>query len=137
MTPNSLDEPANDAADAMHAGVEVTAMQEAIRKRAIDTVNAEQARPPASLPQRMLILGLTLSAMLVFVLLINFVVTGMQKIMDVWYPGSISGRSANEPMAVPPLGPDQPFYISVDPPADVPHAGDAELPAEAGANMSP
>jgi hypothetical protein len=118
--------------------VQSSALQQAIRQRSIDTLNAEQARPPASLARRLLIIGLTGIAILVFVVMINFVVTGMHKIMDVWYPGSISGATAQPvPAEPPPLGPDQPFYISVDPPLAQPthdHATGANSSASSDAH---
>jgi hypothetical protein len=99
-------------------GIQATALQQAIRLRSIDTLNAAQERPPVPLSQRLLILGLTLGAMLIFVLMINFIVTGVQKIMDVWYPGTISGKAVEAVPHVPAVfDPKQPIYISVDPPA--------------------
>jgi hypothetical protein len=100
-------------------GAAATALQQAIRMRSIDTLNADQARPPVPLSQRLLILGLTLAAMLVFILMINFIVTGVQKIMDVWYPGTISNKGMEITSPAPAVfDPKQPIYISVDPPAD-------------------
>jgi hypothetical protein len=106
-------------------GTQATALQQAIRMRSIDTLNADQARPPPPLSQRLLILGLTLAAMLIFVLMINFIVTGVQKIMDVWYPGTISGQGLDTAPHTPAVfDPKQPIYISVDPPADQVVSGD-------------
>jgi len=92
-----------------------SALQQAIRHRAIETANAAHARVPRPVQQRLIIIALTLGALLSFVLLINFAVTGVQKIMDIWYPGSISGRIV-APTAAQPLDPSKPFYISVEPP---------------------
>lgn len=91
-----------------------TALQQAIRRRALDTIAEQQSRPQEPWSRRLLIIGLTLVAMLIFVAMINFVITGMQRIMDIWYPGSISDRATQPTPA--PLGIDQPFYITVDPP---------------------
>jgi hypothetical protein len=119
----SIDQPINESEASLMNGIgenaegtQATALQQAIRMRSIDTLNADQTRPGPPLSQRLLILGLTLAAMLIFVLMINFIVTGVQKIMDVWYPGTISGEGMK---AAPPVfDPKQPIYISVDPPAD-------------------
>ena len=106
-------------------GTQATALQQAIRMRSIDTLNADQTRPPPPLSQRLLILGLTLAAMLIFVLMINFIVTGVQKIMDVWYPGTITGQGLETaPHAPAVFDPKQPIYISVDPPVEQTSSGD-------------
>ena len=115
-----------------------TAIQQAIRKRALDTIAEQQSRPPTPLSRRLLIIGLTLGAVLVFLLLVNFVVTGMRKIMETWYPGSISG-SVTQPVPARPitLGPDQPFYISVDPPLEATPSGETAATSNAGAVKNP
>jgi hypothetical protein len=114
---------------------ELTAMQQAVRKRAQDSIVDQQSRPAVPLSRRLLVIGLTLLAMLVFLGLVNFVVTGMHRIMDVWYPGSISDR-ATHPAPDRPVsnGVDQPFYITVDPPLDsAPPGGGA---TDSGASAS-
>lgn len=108
-------------------------MQQAIRKRALDTIAVQQSLPVAPLSRRLLIIGLTLVAMLVFLLLLNFVVTGMHKIMDIWYPGSISGRVTQPIPARPPQDLSQPFYISVDPPLETTAPGNGVATSSASA----
>lgn len=117
--PETISDPASHQA---HHGADATALQHAIRQRSIDTLTADQTRPATPASQRLLIIGLTLGAMLVFVLVINFVVGGIQRIMDVWYPGSISGE-VESPITVQPLRPGQPYYITVDPPVEAPQSG--------------
>jgi hypothetical protein len=126
---NSDSVPQSDDGVTMHnadhaADEAATALQQAIRNRAVDTITASQARTVAPLSQRLLIIGMTLGATLVFVLMINFIVTGMRKIMDVWYPGSFSSTTRQPAAEPPPLRPDQPMYITVDPPAEAAAPGE-------------
>lgn len=123
MNSDSLPEAiSNPASHRAHQDADATALQHAIRQRSIDTLTADQIRPSTPASQRLLIIGLTLGTMLVFILVINFVVGGIQRIMDVWYPGSISGE-VESPISVQPLRPGQPYYITVDPPVEAPQSG--------------
>ena len=65
--------------------------------------------------RRVLIIALVLVAAAGFLISVNFVVTGMHRIMDIWYPGSISRTEPAPGPAPGSTGANQPFYISVDP----------------------
>ena len=95
----------------------ITPAQQAIRQRALRTIATQLEQPVRSRKQRLTIVAMTLGALLVFLLLVNFFISGMQRILDIWYPGSISGRNA-QPAEPPPLRPGEPFYITVDPPLE-------------------
>lgn len=95
---------------------ETSAVEKAIRARALRAIEQEASRPPVSMQRRVLIIALVLVAAAGFLISVNFVVTGMHRIMDIWYPGSITNRTAPAP-APPPgtAGSDKPFAISVVP----------------------
>lgn len=101
---------------------ETSAVEKAIRARALRAIEQEASRPPVSMQRRVLIIALVLVAAAGFLISVNFVVTGMHRIMDIWYPGSITNRTAPAPGSVsgpapPPgtAGSDKPFAISVVP----------------------
>jgi hypothetical protein len=110
-TPDPLDQPARNEPG-------LSAVEKAIRERALDSIAQEAARPPTSMRRRLLILVLVLASSAGFLISVNFVVTGMRKIMDIWYPGSITGRVQQTPEPLPgTAGSDRPFVITVVPPS--------------------
>lgn len=97
---------------------EISPVEQAIRARALRAIEQEATRPPVSMQRRVLIIALVLVAAAGFLISVNFVVTGMHRIMDIWYPGSISNRTAPAPIPAPApgtAGSDKPFAISVVP----------------------
>ena len=96
--------------DAQRNGSELQpdpAMVEAIRARALDQIRQEQERPKPSRRDRMQVLLFTVCAVTLLVIFLNFVVTGLDRIMDIWYPGSISQRAPK------PVDYSKPFEIGV------------------------
>lgn len=92
-------------------------MEKAVRARELDRIRLEQEQPKPTLRDRLPVIGLTVGVVLVVVLLINFLVNGLMHIMDIWYPGSISGRvpGAEQPAPKNGNGIDQPYMIGVVP----------------------
>jgi len=105
----------------VHSEEEIAdAMHKAVRARALEQARQEQERPKPTLRDRLPVIALTAAAVLIVAMLINFVVNGMMRIMDIWYPGSISGRApaAEQPMPGNGNGIDQPYMIGVVPEPD-------------------
>jgi hypothetical protein len=95
----------------------LSAVERAIRARALAEIEQQQAQPPMPASRRLLIMVVVLVAVSGFLFSVNFAVTGIRRIMDIWYPGSISKRT-DKPVPVPApgtAGSTQPFYITVDP----------------------
>jgi len=86
------------------------AVMAAVRARALEQIRHEQERPGSSRRDRIQVLVFTICAVSLLVIFLNFVVTGLDRIMDIWYPGSISTRAA-KPEA--PIDPSKPFMIGV------------------------
>lgn len=103
------------APDTTPAAAQVSAVEKAIRARALDAIEQEQSRPPESPRRRVLIIVMTVVMLCGVVYALNWVVTGMHRIMDIWYPGSISHRNQADPPLPGTEGSAQPFAISVVP----------------------
>jgi hypothetical protein len=87
-----------------------TAMEQAVRARALERIRQEHEQPKPTWQRRVAVIGLTALAVLVVFTLLNFAVTGLMRIMDIWYPGSISGRNPEAPRA---RSLDEPFMVGV------------------------
>jgi len=106
-------DPASDKS-ADHAPEEAapTALQRAIRERALARIQAEQNQPRPSLRRKLTVGLLVLLTVTLLLVGIDFSVRVMHRILALWSPES------NAPQPPPSLGPDQPYYITVEPPAE-------------------
>lgn len=90
----------------------LTPVQQAIRDRALATIEFAERQPKPSL-RRKLATGLLVVVMVVlFLVAVDFGVRIMHRILLLW---EVDESSAPTPV---PLDPKQPFFISVDPPAN-------------------
>lgn len=98
----------DDASPAREAAP--TALQRAIRERAMARIQAELDQPRPSWRRRLTVAVLVLLTVVSLVVAIDFAVRAMHRILELWL--------SEPPVASQPAGlnPDQPFYISVDPP---------------------
>ncbi len=86
------------------------AMKAAVRARALDRIRQEQERTGPTRKDRIQVLIFTTCAVTLLVIFLNFVVTGLHRIMDIWYPGSISSRV---PQPEQPIDPNKAYMIGV------------------------
>ncbi len=88
-----------------------SSFQRAIRARALDTINLQINQPTPTLRRRLMTGAMVLVIVMLLVLTIDFGVRVMHHIMQIW---------GYEEVPVPPpvFNPDQPFYITVEPPVE-------------------
>ena len=82
----------------------------AVRARALEQIRQEQERPGPSRRDRIQVLIFTICAVTLLIVFLDFVVTGLDRIMDIWYPGSISSRIPKPPE---PIDPNKAYMIGV------------------------
>lgn len=99
----------SDTHDVPDAAVD-PAVVEAVRARALEQIRQDEARTGPSRKERIQVLIFTICAVTLLVIFLNFVVTGLHRIMDIWYPGSISGRVPHPEV---PIDPNKAFMIGV------------------------
>lgn len=92
-----------------------TALQQAIRARALDTLDNAERLPKPTRQRKLVVAGLVVATVAVLLLLIDFSVRVMHHILMMWYP---EAPAQVQPRPVKPLGPNDPYYITVEPPAD-------------------
>lgn len=106
MSNTHTDHPADDAP---------TPLQLAIRARALDTLENARRQPRPTLKRKLMTGMMVLITLVILTVAIDFSVRIMHHILTVWY----GEQTAPQIKPPPRLDPNQPFYISVDPPSEV------------------
>lgn len=106
--------------DASHPPLEsnpVTPLQRAIQARALATLENAERQPKPTRQRKILVAVLVVITLSALLLLIDFSVRVMHHILLIWYPEP-TPTQMQLPKPIKPLGPDEPYYITVDPPPD-------------------
>ena len=93
----------------MPAESKLSPMQQAIRARALRTIENQSNQPRLSGRRKLVFATLSVLTVIGLVLFINYGVAVMQRIFELWMQ--------DDSPVVAPLKPGEPFYITVDPPS--------------------
>ena len=84
-------------------------MQQAIRARALRTIENQANQPRLSSHRKLVFATLSVVTVIGLIILINYGVAIMQRIFELWMQ--------DDPPVIAPLKPGEPFYITVEPPS--------------------